>query len=315
MVIRDRVSKRYGVAGVMRNLGTYVASDPCERGPLRGGTMRGNDDRRHDEADISRDRADDARSKLPPSDSLSGLDTQPTGAMGGLGGAALGAAAGSPGGPIGLAIGAIAGALGGWWAGHAIHAARAFDRDESRIREYHDATPTNRIEYDSARPAYQLGHIASQNPDYSAKTFEEVEEHVLIGWTPDIARRHGEWREAREYARAGYSFGRRGEAVLDREVPLPRDTEIGDAVSSDPGAVVAESAEEGEVVYPSELDALANGIPAEPGSEAVREFGISEADASREAVSTSRDETIVDPREDETRIGEDLRREDPGARD
>src|SRR5689334_6133769 len=171
----------------MRNLGTYVASVLREKGHLGEATMARKDDRLHDDADISRDRADEAQSKLPPSDSLAGLDTQPTSAMGGLGGAALGAAAGSPAGPIGLAIGAIAGALGGWWAGHAIHAAREFDRDESRIREHHDSTAQTRVEYDTARPAYQLGHIASQNPDYAAKTFEEVEEHVLIGWTPDIA--------------------------------------------------------------------------------------------------------------------------------
>ena len=286
--------------------------------------MTRKDDRQHDDADISRDRASSAQPNLPPADSLDGLDTQPTSAMGGLGGAALGAAAGSPAGPIGLAIGAIAGALGGWWAGHAIHAAREFDHQESRIREHHDSTGESRVEFDRARPAYQLGHLASQNPDYAAKTFDEVEEHVLIGWTPDIARRYGEWREAREYARAGYTIGReRDESALDREIPLSRDAAggaadrslRGDAVSSDPGAVVADSAEEGDVVYPSELDALANGIPAEPGSEAVREFGISDAEASRDAASTSRDETIVDPREDETRIGEELKREDLGNRE
>jgi hypothetical protein len=279
--------------------------------------MARNDDRLHDDADIPQHREGTTPPNLPPANSMAGLDAQPTSAMGGLGGAALGAAAGSPAGPIGLAIGAIAGALGGWWAGHAIHAAREFDRHEPRIREHHESLGDDRAAYDSVRPAYQLGHLASQNPEYATKTFDEIEEHVQLGWTPDIARRHGEWIEAREYARTGYTFGRVQDASsLDREIPLSRDTTSAradrsvarnDDVSSDPGASVAASAEDGEAVYPSELDALANGIPAEPGSEAVREFGISDAEASREATTGAADETIVDPHDDETRIGDELR--------
>src|SRR4051812_13407310 len=64
-------------------------------------------------------------------------ESDPTSAMGGLGGAAIGAAAGALAGPLGIAIGALAGGVGGWWAGRAIsHAAREYD--ESSFRERHE---------------------------------------------------------------------------------------------------------------------------------------------------------------------------------
>ena len=284
--------------------------------------MKRKDEHLRDDADIPRDSRDDPRStRLPAPESLEGLDEQPTSAMGGVGGAALGAAVGAPAGPIGLAIGAIAGAVGGWWTGHAIHSAREFQHHEHRIRRHHDSLADESVHYEKARPAYQLGHLASQNPEYAERSFDEIEEDVRVGWTPEIARTHGEWQDARKYARAAYVIGQdRSEQLLDREVPLPRaadrveaDRAMGDRApiaEVDQGASVASSSEEGEAVYPTEIDALANGIPAEPGSEAAREFGISEAEAARESARDSGRGRVVDPREDETRIGEELREDE-----
>ena len=279
--------------------------------------MRGKDDRPND-AENPRDPKDASSPPLPPAESLEGLDEQPTSAMGGVGGAALGAAVGAPAGPIGIAIGAVAGAVGGWWSGHAIHASREFQHHDSRFRRHHESLGEQGVDYEKARPAYQLGHVASRNPEYATRSFDEIEDDVRMGWTPEIARRHGEWEDARRYAKAAYVIGQdRSEQLLDREVPISRasdrvdaDRAMGDqapVASSDPGASVARSSEDGEAVYPSEIDALANGIPAEPGSEATREFGISEAEARRESGRTSGSERVIDPREDETRIGEELR--------
>ena len=270
--------------------------------------MRKDDSRLHDDADTPRDQSKVTSSGLPAAESTEGLNAQPTGAMGGLGGAALGAAAGAAAaGPIGIAIGAIAGGVGGWWAGHAIHAAREFHDHEPHVRDHHESLAAADVDYDTARPAYQLGYLASRNPDYADKSFDEIEEHVRLGWTPEIARAHGEWTQARTFVRAAYGIGRDRLKELDREVPLSAgragDRERADvpttsteraALARDTGADVAANAEEGEAVYPSEIDALANGIAAEPGSEAVREFGISDAEAARETARTTRDERTED---------------------
>ena len=135
---------------------------------------------------------------------------------GGVAGAATGAAIGSLGGPVGTLIGALAGALGGWWSGRAIsEAASSFtDEDESYYREYHSTAATRVADrpathsYDDVRPAYQLGHLASRNPDYANRSFDEVETDLQRGWTGDVATRHGDWTSVRSYARDAYDRGR-----------------------------------------------------------------------------------------------------------
>ncbi len=129
-------------------------------------------------------------------------------AAGGISGALTGAAIGSAGGPIGTVIGGIAGAIGGWWAGRAIAEAaeRYTDADEEYYRSHYDTS--SRIadrRYDDARPAYQLGHIASMNPEYEGRGFDEIEPDLRHGWTADVRSRYGEWDSVREYARAAYA--------------------------------------------------------------------------------------------------------------
>jgi hypothetical protein len=211
-------------------------------------------------------------------------ESDPRPAMGGVGGAAVGAAAGSLAGPVGVGIGALAGAIGGWWAGRAIHhAANDYEREDPWFREYHSSLGTDQPEYEDARPAYLLGYVAGRNPEYRDKDFEDVEEHVRLGWTPDIIQTHGEWTLVRPYAERAFLVGRqRDDGWYEREVPVSDsgravDLDLGDE-GNDPGAIVAESAENGEAVYPTEIDALANGIAAEPDSAAAREFGVREAD-------------------------------------
>lgn len=232
---------------------------------------------------------------LPPA----GPESDPAPAMGGLSGAAAGALAGSLVGPLGTAIGALAGALGGWWAGSAIAHARATDHHDSLFRQRHQQLDGDHLEYDRARPAYQLGWLASRHPEYRERPFEDVEEHVRLGWTQEIVREHGDWNAARIYIREGYLLGPAtsdiAAAPYEREVGVPgagvadiddepidpatlsdRDAQSNAPLGADPGADVAEDPEQGEAVYPSEIDALANGVEAEPGSEADREFRASE---------------------------------------
>jgi hypothetical protein len=129
-------------------------------------------------------------------------------AVGGVSGALTGAAVGAPGGPIGSIIGGIAGAVGGWWAGRTVaDAASKFnEHDDNNYRQAYE-TRNDRLadrSYDDVRPAYQLGHLASENPDYSGKNFETIEADLQRGWTNDIRARHGDWSQARPFAEEAY---------------------------------------------------------------------------------------------------------------
>src|SRR5512132_1540970 len=133
-------------------------------------------------------------------------------AAGGISGVLAGAAIGSVGGPIGTIIGGIAGAVSGWWAGRAIsEAASRYTHDDDAAYRTHYETSSSRLadrSYDDVRPAYQLGHIAGMNPDYSGRSFDEVEGDLRRGWTDDVSARYGAWDSVRGYARDAYERGR-----------------------------------------------------------------------------------------------------------
>ena len=142
---------------------------------------------------------------------------------GGLAGAATGAAIGSLGGPIGTVVGAIAGAVGGWWSGRAISEAAstftddddAYYRSQFNSRRAGGALSANA--YDDYRPAYQLGHLAAQNPDYADRDFDYVEKDLRRGWTDDVSQRYGAWENVRDHARSGFDRGREARLTLSRE--------------------------------------------------------------------------------------------------
>ena len=133
-----------------------------------------------------------------------------TGAVGGTtAGAVAGATAGTiVAGPIGTAVGAIAGAVGGWWAGHGAARDVAYtDEDERHYRRHWEASP-NRLGArggDTARPAYQLGHIARHNPEYRGRNFDEIETDLRHGWTDDYRARYGEWGAVRMFVYEAYA--------------------------------------------------------------------------------------------------------------
>lgn len=244
-------------------------------------------------------------------------ETDPTSAIGGLGGAAIGAAAGSLGGPIGIAIGALAGGTGGWWAGRKIsHAAQDYETSEPEFRERH-AAHSDAQDYETARPAYQLGYLAGRNPEYRSRKFEDIEEHVQLGWSP-IAASHGPWRSVREYARDAYDVGQESSSRLDREVPIERAVEeetsesnLDEQLATADDDPIAHPAEPAEAVYPTELDALANGIPAEPGSEAAHEFGISDAEVKADQAANEGVDRELSARTSDDRTRDDELRDRP----
>lgn len=133
-------------------------------------------------------------------------------AAGGISGGLAGAAIGSLGGPVGTLIGGLAGVIGGWWAGRSIaEAAKDYGVEDDRYFRTHYETSGSRAgdrSFDDVRPAYQLGHLASRNPDYRDRDFDTVEADLRRGWSDEIGARHGDWSTVRGYAREGYTRGR-----------------------------------------------------------------------------------------------------------
>lgn len=131
-------------------------------------------------------------------------------AAGGISGVVAGAAVGSVIGPVGTIIGGIVGAMGGWWSGRAVaEAATAITADDEGYYKKHYESSPNRLadrNYDNVKPAYYLGHLASRNPDYKNRSFQDVENDLRTGWSSDS--KHGSWDEARGYASEGFNRGR-----------------------------------------------------------------------------------------------------------
>jgi hypothetical protein len=129
---------------------------------------------------------------------------------GGISGGLAGAAIGSIGGPVGTLIGGLAGVVGGWWAGRSIaEAAKDYgDADDRHYRtHYESGTGAPERSYDDVRPAYQIGHLASRNPDYRGQSFDKVEADLRRGWSDDMSAKHGDWMSVRTYAEEGYNRG------------------------------------------------------------------------------------------------------------
>jgi len=175
--------------------------------------------------------------------------------VGGVSGIAAGAALGSLAGPVGTVIGALAGAVGGWWAGRAVSdAASTYSEDDDEYYRRHcessgtsdsgfgasstasSASSTSSMEstgstgstgmgstssanqnYDAYRPAYQLGHVASRNPDYADRDFDAVEADLRRGWTDDVSQQYGGWDRVRDRARQGFERGREQRLTLSEE--------------------------------------------------------------------------------------------------
>jgi hypothetical protein len=84
------------------------------------------------------------------------------------------------------------------------------NEDDSYFRSHYESSP-NRLadrSYEHARPAYQLGHVASRNPDYANRSWNEVESDLQRGWNADASRQYGDWSTVRPYASEGFNRGR-----------------------------------------------------------------------------------------------------------
>ncbi len=148
-------------------------------------------------------------------------------AAGGISGTLLGAGIGAATGPVGALLGGIAGALGGWWAGRAVsEAAEKLTVDDESYYRHHFESLADRLAdrtYEDVRGAYYLGEIASHNPNFVARTFDEVEPELEKGWA--AAEAYGSWTAARPYAREAYTRGkerRAKERLVEQIAPNDR---------------------------------------------------------------------------------------------
>ncbi|CAN5922955.1 hypothetical protein BH11GEM2_BH11GEM2_11100 [soil metagenome] len=133
-------------------------------------------------------------------------------AVGGIGGVLAGAAIGSAVGPIGTIIGGIAGAMGGWWSGRAVTeaASSVSKNDDEYYRGHYESSPSRLADrsYDDVKPAYHIGQVASHNPDYANKNWNDVSTDLQRGWSGDNTKKYGDWNSVSGYASEGFTRGR-----------------------------------------------------------------------------------------------------------
>ena len=76
--------------------------------------------------------------------------------------------------------------------------------------------------YDEVKPAYYIGHLASRNPDYRNRPFEDIETDLRRGWTSDS--KYGAWDEVRGFASEGFTRGRSTLGNVAEESRIARTT-------------------------------------------------------------------------------------------
>jgi hypothetical protein len=148
---------------------------------------------------------DDVRDENP------GMGEQAGEAVGGIGGALAGAGIGSAAGPIGTIIGGIAGAAGGWWAGEKVgRAAEDMGDHDEHYREHHRTVGSD-LDYDQAKVGYGVGHVAGRNPEYSGRSFDQVEPDLRAGWKDT----DHDYDRLRPHVREGYERTNRSSRTGD----------------------------------------------------------------------------------------------------
>lgn len=114
--------------------------------------------------------------------------------------------------PLGVVLGAIGGTVGGWWKSASEDTLQLPEAEEQACRA-HFATivvePVG-LTYDQARTGYALGYVASRNPQYHGRAFEEVEPDLRRGFAGEY---EGDYDTLREFTRYGFGRGTGGGRV------------------------------------------------------------------------------------------------------
>jgi hypothetical protein len=109
--------------------------------------------------------------------------------------------------PLAVILGVIAGTVGGWWKKAASGEGSEFPEAEEQACRAHFTTLTvvpAEMTYDRARTGYALGYVASRNPEYQGRQFDEIEPDLRQGFAGENA---DEYDALREFTRYGYTRG------------------------------------------------------------------------------------------------------------
>lgn len=108
--------------------------------------------------------------------------------------------------PLAAVLGTIAGTLGGWWKKAATESFEMPASEEEACRAHFAtlAVVPGDLTYDHARTGYALGYLASRNPEYRDRRFEDVEPELRRGFGDADA---ADYDALREFTRYGYGRG------------------------------------------------------------------------------------------------------------
>jgi hypothetical protein len=108
--------------------------------------------------------------------------------------------------PLAVVLGAIAGTLGGWWKKAAEERYDLPLSEEEACRAHfqtlQDLAPD--LDYNRARTGYAFGYVASRNPGYRGRSFDEVEPELRQGFGTELA---SDYDLLRDFTRYGYDRG------------------------------------------------------------------------------------------------------------
>jgi hypothetical protein len=107
-------------------------------------------------------------------------------------------------------VGALALAGGAWWVSRKLSetVSEMSEEEERDCRTFYESHPArSTVPYEQARTVYVVGYAAARNPDYTGRTYDDVEPHLRSGWS---GSRAGSYDSLRDFTRRGYERGSSG---------------------------------------------------------------------------------------------------------
>ena len=89
-------------------------------------------------------------------------------------------------------------------------ASKLTTHDDDYYRDHYEQSAAKLADrsYDDVRPAYHLGQVASQNPDYANRSWSDVQSELQRGWSAEQSKKYGEFAAISGYASEGFSRGK-----------------------------------------------------------------------------------------------------------
>lgn len=127
-------------------------------------------------------------------------------ALGGMAGRMAGRATDAAMNVAGSLMGPMMDMMGDWWSTPDAKRASSSFREREQDCQEHFRQTRGTQDFDTARPSYEFGHLAGQNPDYQGRSFREVEPELERVWDQAGRERFGEWPRVRDSVEFGYGL-------------------------------------------------------------------------------------------------------------